>query len=387
MKRLCLVPLFSAVAFLISTPSFATGTGESHQTLTCTSCHITQPVSGQPVDFVGGDKEKTCNQCHGRTADTASASAAMSLAADPVQTAAIVNAHTSFASIPESMKQHMIQWLNQNGYPLPYNPGLPWSMTCSTCHKTHGAPYPMLLIYNMEGGELCQLCHGGSINTAADWTSTTARRVLYSPSSSGQLQADGTEMPAPPAPKNGDVVTSTVNFPVAAFGGFHRKVSDIGYKVSIPGSVFGTREVAPSNHMYWYFGSDMVTWDTTLETNRQYTVNIIPTTPSASAEANSVTFSVVVNNLTLADTMCTAEGKIRSATIGNEGVRNSLLSKASNACNAMQHGNVTAAKGLLQALINQIEAQRGKHIDAATVDALIAFIGSLLAQQESSAAS
>lgn len=379
MRKMVVVLLF--VVFVASS-SFAFATADGlHQSLACTSCHVNQPVDGQPVDFIG-DKENLCSGCHGKSA-TAAAPAMAAMTVETVQAAAIVNAHSSYGTIPESMKQNMIEWLKQKGLPLIGDPTSAWSMGCTTCHKMHGAPYAMLLSYDMKNGELCQLCHGGTANSVTEWTNAASRRVLYSPSNSGQLQVDGiTEISVPTAPKSGDVVTSTVNFPLTVIAGIHKTQStaDIGYKISIPGSVFGTKDINPANHLYWYFGQDMVTWDTTLEQNGPYDIIITPYTPSTLVDATPVTLSVEVKNLTLADKICTTEGKIRTATIDNEGIRNSLVSKANNACSAAQRGNMNAARGLLEALINQVEAQKGKHVATNSADELIKSVNLLLLQ-------
>lgn len=376
-----LLSLCISVTLLLPSLAGATANG-LHQTLDCTSCHASQPVAGQPVDFVTGTQEKLCSQCH--TSSGAVTTSSMSLmTVETVQPTTVVNGHSSSGAIPEAMKKHMIQWLTERGLPLPSPVDSPWSYGCLTCHGMHNVKYPMLLKYDMTNGELCQMCHGGTFNYDPLWTQATTRRVLFAPSHSGLLQADGiSEVPVPAAPQSGSLVTSTVNFPLAAFSGFHRSraTSDIAYRVGIPGSVFGAKDINPSSHLYWYFGSDMVTWDTTLEANGPYTVSITPYTPSTLVEANSIVFTLVVNNMSLADKICTIEAKIRETAINNEGVRNSLLSKAANACKAAQAGNMVAANGVLEALINQLEAQKGKQVDEEGANALIAFVNSLLVQ-------
>jgi len=366
----CSAVLFSAPAV------FATAEGP-HATISCLECHASEPAAGRPVDFVTGDKLSVCGKCHGSSSSTvAAAPLSMTLAA-----ANVVNRHASSGMIPDAMKPWINQWLTDNGYPIWGDPSTSWSYGCSTCHKMHGAPYPALLIYNMQHGELCNLCHGGTANTATDWTLESARRVLYGPAHTGLVQADGvTEVPVPQFPSNGDVVSSTVNFPLAAFSGFHRSTADIAYKIGIPGSVFNAREVNPADHMSWYLGAGMVTWDTTLEANGPYTITITPSTPSTLVDANPVSLTVVVNNQTLADRICTLADKVRSAGVLNQGVENSLISKATNACKSAQQGNWNAAAGILGAFKNAVAAQSGKFVPAASATMLITFTDSLLTQ-------
>lgn len=333
-----------------------------HQTLSCTSCHATTPVDGQPVDFVGGDKTAVCDQCHGQQP-------VMALSASLAATA-IVNEHSSTAAIPAEMQQ----WMISQGFT-----GDTSYIGCMTCHTMHGAPYPFLLKYDMTNGELCNLCHNGTVNFDSDWTSTSSRRVMYAPAHLGL--ADGSsEVPAPAAPNDGDTVSSAVNFPLAVFSGLHRTTSDIAYRITIPGSVFNVRDVNPANHMLWYYQSDMVTWDTTVEANGPYTVTITPYDPVTLVDANPVSFSLIVKNETLADKICTLASKIAEAGIQQRGIENSLVSKASNACRAAQSGNWNATAGILGAFRNQTEAQQGKFIPDASAQALIAFVDSLLAQ-------
>lgn len=351
---------FFSIMIFCSPVVFAVDT--IHQSLNCTSCHATEPVDGQPVDFIGGDKTAVCDQCHGQSPTAFPASLAAT---------AIVNQHSSAGAIPAEMQQ----WMISQGFS-----GNTSYISCMSCHKMHGAPYPALLQYDMTNGELCNICHNGTVNVANDWTSTTSRRVMYAPAHLG-LSADGSsEVPAPAAPKDGDTVSSAVSFPLAVFSGLHRTTSDIAYRITIPGSVFSEQNVNPANHMLWYYQSDMVTWDTTLEANGPYTVTITPYDPVTMVDANPVSFMLTVKNETLADKICTLSSKIAEAGIQQRGIENSLVSKATNACKAAQSGNWNATTGILGAFRNQTEAQQGKFIPDASAQALISFVDSLLAQ-------
>lgn len=249
-------------------------------------------------------KDQRCEKCHSdkqSTPEMASGASFSLMAAEA--TATVVNAHKTSAAIPSSMKQQMIAWLTQRSLPLPADPAVNWSLSCTTCHVMHGSSprvYPALLRYNLLNGELCQMCHGGTINTAVNWTAPEARRVLFAPSNPGKLQADGTEIVPPTAPTYDQTVRGVVNFPLSTFTGIHsaRITGDLAYKVTIPNSVFGERVVSPASHMSWQFGPEMITWDTTLEANRPYIVVITPFTPSTAVEATPVVLSVIVDNTT-----------------------------------------------------------------------------------------
>lgn len=360
MSKIFISTVFS---ILLLTPQFIFANDPAHQSLSCTTCHATQPVDGQPVDFLTKDKAALCGQCHGM-------SGALAFSAS-LATTAVVNAHSETAAIPIEMQQVMISqgFTGDTSY-----------IDCMTCHKLHATPYPALLRYNMTNGELCNLCHTGTVNTATDWIYSASRRVIYAPAHLG-LTSDGTtEVPAPAAPKNGDTVSSTVSFPLAVFSGLHRTTPDIAYRIEIPGSVFTARNVNPANHMLWYYQSDIIVWDTTLEANGPYTVTITPYNPVTMADAAPVTLTLVVKNETLADKICTLSSKVTEAGIQQRGIENSLISKASNACKAAQGGNWNATAGILGAFRNQVEAQQGKCISDPAATVLISFTNMLLAQ-------
>ena len=62
-----------------------------------------------------------------------------------------------------------------------------------------------------------------------------------------------------------------------------------------------------------------------------------------------------------------------------EGIQNSLVSKLDAAFDALERGKDDTAVNKLKALINQVEAQRGKRISDADVDALIAAAEAIIA--------
>src|SRR5262245_59179025 len=61
------------------------------------------------------------------------------------------------------------------------------------------------------------------------------------------------------------------------------------------------------------------------------------------------------------------------------GVENSLLSKLNNFLAALDRGDTAGARGLLQALINEVQAQRGKKISEMRAEELIAAANEILA--------
>ncbi len=57
--------------------------------------------------------------------------------------------------------------------------------------------------------------------------------------------------------------------------------------------------------------------------------------------------------------------------IDNDGIYMSLLSKAENAVALHKQGNTVAAINILNSFINELQAQKGKHIDVSIADMLI----------------
>lgn len=79
--------------------------------------------------------------------------------------------------------------------------------------------------------------------------------------------------------------------------------------------------------------------------------------------------------------VCELEGLVCRCGIENPGIENSLEKKAANACKKYQRGNTTAARNILNAFINEVQAQAGVHIPPAVAEMLInyalAALGSL----------
>ncbi|MBI4691140.1 MAG: hypothetical protein HY754_12895 [Nitrospirae bacterium] len=62
---------------------------------------------------------------------------------------------------------------------------------------------------------------------------------------------------------------------------------------------------------------------------------------------------------------------LNSGDIDNSGIANSLISLLNNALDAKNSGNDQASDNLMQAFINEVEAQSGKHISTSAADILI----------------
>jgi hypothetical protein len=61
------------------------------------------------------------------------------------------------------------------------------------------------------------------------------------------------------------------------------------------------------------------------------------------------------------------EGKI-----DNKGIDNSLVKKLQGVLDALKRGQTTAAIDMLEAFVNEVQAQRGKHITIEAANLLIA---------------
>jgi hypothetical protein len=64
------------------------------------------------------------------------------------------------------------------------------------------------------------------------------------------------------------------------------------------------------------------------------------------------------------------------------GTEKSLTKKLENAIKSLEKGEIEAAIGKLNAFINEVEAQRGKKIDEADADALIAAAQAIIDELE-----
>jgi hypothetical protein len=62
-----------------------------------------------------------------------------------------------------------------------------------------------------------------------------------------------------------------------------------------------------------------------------------------------------------------------------QGIENSLLSKLNNALAALDEEHTAGARGLVEAFINEVQAERGKKISEVRADELIAAANEILA--------
>lgn len=73
-------------------------------------------------------------------------------------------------------------------------------------------------------------------------------------------------------------------------------------------------------------------------------------------------------------TVCGLAGQVNASNIGDHGIKNSLDAKAANACKLYNNkGKEAPARNILEAFIQEVAAQNGKKIDAATADALTSY--------------
>ena len=64
------------------------------------------------------------------------------------------------------------------------------------------------------------------------------------------------------------------------------------------------------------------------------------------------------------------EKTITDAEVDNQGVRSSLLVKAEQACRALERSQPVTAGNILCALLNEVDAQDGKHVSNASAEAI-----------------
>ena len=100
-----------------------------------------------------------------------------------------------------------------------------------------------------------------------------------------------------------------------------------------------------------------------------HTLTVYAVDKAYNEASQSVTFSVTANIQSLVDGLKRfyAEGKIT-----NSGIYNSLLKKLTNAQASLKKGQTKTAINQLNAFINEVQAQSGKHINANAASLLIA---------------
>jgi DNA-binding beta-propeller fold protein YncE len=76
-------------------------------------------------------------------------------------------------------------------------------------------------------------------------------------------------------------------------------------------------------------------------------------------------------NATIGSTSAVIDSFLQSGAIDNAGTANSLKAKLDDAQKKIDQGNIKAAENILQAFINEVEAQSGKHITTEVAEILI----------------
>ncbi|MBM3334492.1 hypothetical protein FJY63_07510, partial [Candidatus Sumerlaeota bacterium] len=100
-----------------------------------------------------------------------------------------------------------------------------------------------------------------------------------------------------------------------------------------------------------------------------HTLVVVATDRAGNLATATVTFNVIATISSLKDVLgkCYALGWIDSS-----GVKNSLMAKLNAAEARISAGTTTAAKNMLNAFINEVRAQTGKHISQRAAELLIA---------------
>jgi hypothetical protein len=87
------------------------------------------------------------------------------------------------------------------------------------------------------------------------------------------------------------------------------------------------------------------------------------------AGSTSVTFTIIVTPDSI---KCDVNQFLQSGAITNHGIANSLLAKLNDAAAARARGQCSTASNIYRAFINELQAQSGKHVDAAAAAIMIA---------------
>lgn len=99
-----------------------------------------------------------------------------------------------------------------------------------------------------------------------------------------------------------------------------------------------------------------------------FTYTVTATDNAGNVATQSATYTVIATMEGLIELI---NQFLNSGDIDNSGIANSLISKVSNALDAKNSGNEQASDNIMQAFINQVEAQSGKHISTYAVAILI----------------
>ncbi|WP_455286399.1 Ig domain-containing protein, partial [[Eubacterium] cellulosolvens] len=118
-------------------------------------------------------------------------------------------------------------------------------------------------------------------------------------------------------------------------------------------------------------GTGEFSWTPSYDQAGLYSVTFYASNSLSASETITITVTDVgpteqIQNLVDAVTEYRASGDI-----DNHGIMNSLISKLDAAKSQLDSGNTKAAANILQAFINHLEAQKGKHITDAAAQSLI----------------
>ena len=114
---------------------------------------------------------------------------------------------------------------------------------------------------------------------------------------------------------------------------------------------------------------DHVTISRTRRLNKIYVANI---------DSNNVT--VIGGQATFQSTLADINNDLAVGLIDNQGIASALSSEINAAANAAARGDNTTSRNILNAFINQVDAQAGKHIKGNARQVLLEDAKSLLSQ-------
>ncbi len=108
-----------------------------------------------------------------------------------------------------------------------------------------------------------------------------------------------------------------------------------------------------------------------LNSNSTFTVQYSPTLGSVSTVVTVASFQSTIADIT---------NSLQLGLINNQGIANALSSKINAASSASASGNNATSRNILNAFINQVNAQTSKHVNGTAVQVLLNDANSLLNQ-------
>ncbi|MDI6735078.1 MAG: S8 family serine peptidase [bacterium] len=95
-------------------------------------------------------------------------------------------------------------------------------------------------------------------------------------------------------------------------------------------------------------------------------------------DTSTSTVSMVKKEITIDDILKEIDNYLSNGSIDNDGVGNSLKVKLNKAKAKIEAGQTNTAINILNAFINEVSAQKGKHITSETADSLISNVNSII---------